>query len=94
VDKIKLSNIVLKMWEKTMMPESVLQDGKYVKTGKKLEQTTYTFVDEWGNKLVFLSDNQGLRKSEGKLGVLEVALTHDNFNKINKMKFVDFLSSE
>lgn len=91
MDKIKIANVSLKMWEKTMMPESIFQDGKYVKTGKKIEQTTYSFIDEWGNKLVFLSDNNNFRKLEGVTGDLWLSLVHDNFNKINKIQFKGFI---
>jgi len=91
MDKIKVQNVKLKMWEKTMMPESVLQDGKYVKTGKKLEQTTATFVDEWGNKLVFLTSNNNIRDLEGETGDLWLSLIYDNFNKMNKIQFKGFL---
>jgi len=78
-----------------MMPESVREetDGKvsYRKTGKKLEQTTYTFTDEWGAKLVFLSTDSELRKCEGKQGDLALTLVHDNYNSVNKIQFKSFL---
>jgi len=85
--------VQLKMWEKTMMSESIFSEEKntYVKTGKKVEQTTYTFVDEVGNKLVFLSDNIKIREYEGETGELFVSLTHDNYNKINKIQFKGFI---
>jgi len=85
--------VQLKMWEKTMMNESIFSEEKnaYIKTGKKVEQTTYTFVDEVGNKLVFLSDNAKIREHEGETGELFVALTHDNYNGINKIQFKGFI---
>jgi len=85
--------VQLKMWEKTMMSESIFSEEKntYVKTGKKVEQTTYTFVDEVGNKLVFLSDNIKIRDYEGQTGDLFVALTHDNYNGVNKIQFKGFI---
>jgi len=89
---IKIENVTLKMWEKTMMPVSEKVDGKYVKTGEKEEQTTYTFIDEWGNKLVFLSNDINLRKQEGNTGHLLVSLSHDNFKKTNKIQYKGFLS--
>jgi len=76
-----------------MMPESIFSEEKntYVKTGKKVEQSTYTFVDEWGAKLVFLSADSELRKHEGKQGDLNVSLIHDNYNSVNKIQFKSFL---
>jgi len=74
-----------------MMPVSEKVDGKYVKTGEKEEQTIYTFLDEWGNKLVFLSNNMIMRKFEGQTGDLFVGLSHDNFKKTNKISFLGFL---
>jgi len=74
-----------------MMPVSEKVDGKYVKTGEKQEQTTYTFLDELGNKLVFLSSNHALRNFEGQTGDLFVALSFDNFKKTNKVSFLGFL---
>jgi len=93
MNDITLDGITLKMWEKTMMNESVFseEEGKYKRTGKKVEQTTYTFVDEVGDKLVFLSDNNALRSQEGKTGELFLALSYDNFNKRNKIQFKGFL---
>jgi len=79
----------LKMWEATHMPESekVTVDGKtsYQKTGKKVEKTTYTFIDELGDKLVFLSDNE-YRTMEGKAVELDLDITHDDFNRKNKIQ--------
>jgi len=95
MENIVLKDVTLKMCEKTMMSESIREekDGKtsYVKTGKKIEQTTYTFVDENLNKLVFLSDNMSLRKYEGQTGELYLSLVHDNFNGINKIQFKGFI---
>jgi len=85
----KIPNVTLKMWEKTMMSESIPQDGKYVKTGNKIEKTTYTFLDEFGSKLVFLGDSE-LRRFEGKTGTLFLKLEHDNFKKINKVQLHNF----
>jgi len=88
---IQLQDITLKMWEKTMMPKSEKIDGKYVKTGEKEEQTTYTFLDDEGDKLVFLSNDQKIRNFEGKIGKLFVILSHDSYNKRNTVKFGGFL---
>lgn len=90
---IVIENITLKMWEKSMMSESIFSEEKkqYVKTGKKVEQTTYSFLDEDGDKLVFLSDKNEWRKMEGQTGDLHVSLNHDNFNKVNKIQFKGFV---
>jgi len=90
MDNIKIEDVTLKMWEKTMMPKSEKVDGKFVKTGEKEEQTTYTFVDSWGNKLVFLSNSRDYRTLEGKTGDLTVSLAHDSYNRINKVQFRSF----
>jgi len=94
--EITLENITLKMWEKTMMSESIFseEENKYKKTGKKTEQTTYTFVDNQGNKLVFLSANNVLRNKEGETGDLFVALSHDNYNGVNKIQFKGFIDRD
>ena len=91
MDKIKIENVTLKMWEKTMMSISEKVDGKYVKTGEKEEQTTLSFLDEWGNKLVFLSSNNNLRMLEGRTGDLWIGLGYDSFKKTNKISFKGFL---
>jgi len=85
--------VTLKMCEKVMLPESVLnpETGKYQKTGKKVENTTYTFVDDQFNKLVFLSSNNEMRKLEGQKGNLYLSIVHDDFNGVNKVKFNGFI---
>jgi len=93
MDKIIIKNVKLKMWEKTLLPESVKENNIWTKTGKKIEKTIYTFVDEWGSKLVFMSGNSTLRSLETSTGDLVVALGFDDFKKINKIQFVDFIVS-
>jgi hypothetical protein len=93
--EIRVGDIFLKMWEKTMLPESIKNNetGKYEKTGRKVENTTYTFLDSEGNKLVCLSDNAQYRELEGKNGELLISLVHDDFKRINKIKFHGFIVS-
>jgi len=95
MQNIRLVDIVLKMWEKTMVSESLLnpETGKYQKSGKKIENTTYHFIDKEGNKLTFLSDESKYRELEGSNGVLIVSLVHDDFKRINKIKFLGFVEN-
>jgi len=88
----KIENVTLKMWEKTMMPETSLQDGKRIKTGNKLEFTTYTFTDSWGAKLTFLTQSSEYRKFEGETGDLILSLAHDDFRKRNRVLFKGFVA--
>jgi len=76
------------MWEKTMMPESKLDEtsGKYVKTGNKVESTTYTFRDFDGSKLIFLSPKAEYRTFEGKEVIIQIELSHDDYSRKNKIQ--------
>lgn len=85
-----VQKITLKMWEKTMMPETNLVDGVRQKTGNRVEFTTYTFTNEYGDKLVFLSKENQFRPLEGETGELQVKLAYDDFRKRNLVKFVNF----
>jgi len=81
----------LAMWEKTMMSESVMgKDDKgktvFTKTGNKTESTTYTFKDEYGEKLVFLSSNNNYRNLEGEEVEVQIEISHDDYNKKNKVQ--------
>jgi len=93
MESSKIPAVILKMWEKTLMPETNLVDGKREKTGNKVEYTTYHFLDQWGNKLSFLSNQNKLRELEGKEGTLLVRLYHDDFKKQNKISFVGFVEA-
>jgi len=90
----KIVNVELVMWEKTMMAETSLEDGKRIKTGKQVEMTTYTFRDEFGSKLVFLSTDSNFRRAERKHGDLFVKLGYDDFKKQNRVRFVGFQEEE
>jgi len=88
----KGSDTKLLMFERTMMPESIMQevDGKkkFVKTGKEVEMTTYTFRDGFGDKLVILSKDNGYRNLEGGLVDLVLEVTFNDFQKKNTVKLV------
>jgi len=92
VDKLKIEDVTLKMWEKTMLPESEKIDGKYVKTGRKEEATTLTFIDSFGDKLVFVTSNNKYRELEGQVANLWISVGYDSFNKKNKIQFKGFLN--
>jgi len=83
-------NVVkLKMWEKTMMPESNMVDvgGKkqFVKTGKEIEMTTYTFTDTFGEKLIILSKDNSFRHLEGEEVIIELEVVFNDFQKKNRV---------
>lgn len=85
-----LENVELVMWEKTMMPESVMskdEKGKtvFTKTGVKNEYTKYIFRDLVGDKLVFVSKVNDYRNLERKRVDLEIDLSHDDFSGRNKI---------
>jgi len=87
--QVKLENIKLVMWEKTDMPESVMskdEKGKtvFTKTGNKTEKTTYTFKDEFGEKLVFMGNND-YRNYEGESVTLYLKINYDDFNRRAKV---------
>jgi len=90
--------VELKMWEKTMMPESVMVDSvvngktkkEFQKTGKEVEMTTYTFRDEFGDKIVVLTKNNDYRALEGARGVIEFNVRLDEFTKKLKTTFSSF----
>jgi len=85
-------NVKLVMWEKTEMPESNMgeKDGKkvFVKTGKMIEMTTYTFRDFVGEKLVILSKDNAFRAMEGKDVDLTVEVVFNDFQKKNRVSLV------
>jgi len=81
----KLQKVKLMMWEKTMLPESEMKDvdGKksFIKTGREVEMTTYTFRDGMGDKLEFLSKENGYRALEGETVDIEIDVKLNNFTK-------------
>jgi len=85
-------DVKLKMWERTMMPESnmVEKDGKkqFVKTGKEVEMTTYIFTDTFGDKLVILSKDNSFRTLEGEEVVITVKIEFNDFAKKNRVSLV------
>jgi len=87
----EINNVKLKMWDKKLLPETELVDGKRIKTGGKVEFTQYLFVDEFGSKLDFLQKDASLRALEGKQGKLLVELVHDDYKKQNKIRLLNFI---
>lgn len=85
-----IKNSELKMWSKSMIPESVQdkdENGKtiFVKTGKKVEFTKYTFRDEFGDVLVLTSNLNDYRSLEGKKVDLEIEIATNDFTGKNKV---------
>jgi len=87
-----VQEVKLVMFEKTMMPDSIMQEvnGKkqFVKTGKESELTTYTFRDGFGEKLVILSKDNSYRNLEGELVSLGLEIVYNDFQKKNNVKLV------
>jgi len=87
-----LQNVKLVMFEKTEMPESIQQEvnGKkqFVQTGKKVEMTTYTFRDGFGEKLVILSKDNSFRDLEGSIVDLTLDISFNDFQKRNNVKLL------
>lgn len=84
--------VELRMWEKTMLPESEMVEvnGKkaFKKTGKEVEMTTYTFRDSFGDVLVMLSDNNTFRALEGEKVDIETEIVFNTFKNQNRVKLV------
>jgi len=82
-------DVKMVMWEKTEMPESniIEKDGKksFVKTGKMIEMTTYTFRDIVGEKLVILSKDNSFRLMEGKDVKIALDVVFNDFQKKNRV---------
>jgi len=80
------------MFEKTMLPESEMKevDGKkqFVKTGKEVEMTTYTFRDSFGEKMVALSKDNSYRNLEGSIVNIVIDVIFNDFTKKNTVKLV------
>jgi len=80
-----LQKVKLIMFEKVEMPESEMKENEktgkkeFIKTGKKVEMTSYTFRDAFGDKLVLLSKNNEYRNLEGETVDIEVELKHNAF---------------
>lgn len=88
----KTQECKLVMWEKTMMPESVMQevDGKkkFVKTGVMTEMTTYTFRDGFGDILKILTKENGYRSLEGGQVVITLEVAWNDFQNRNNVRLV------
>jgi len=74
------------MAEKTDMADRVLNDvsGKWEKTGKTTEKTTYTLQDLMLEKLVFLGDNK-FRDLVGKDVNIQLDVKYNNFTRATQV---------
>jgi len=91
--------VKLVMFERTMMPESdrsTDDKGKtiFVKNGKEVEFTTYTFRDTFGDKLVLMSKSADYRPFEGKFVNITLDVTLNDFTKKIQTKLVSCELSE
>jgi len=81
-----LQAVKLVMFEKVMMPESEMKEGSdgkktFVKTGKEVEMTAYTFRDGFGDKLEFTSKENGYRNLEGEIVDIEIDVKLNSFTR-------------
>jgi len=83
--KVQYEGIKLAMWEKTELPEREKDaNGDWKNTGKKVEKTTYTFKDEFGDKLVLLSNNE-YRELEGRQCDIVIGITYNDYDRKNRI---------
>jgi len=94
----KLQKVKLVMYEKTMLPESEMREegGKksFVKTGKEVEMTTYTFRDGAGDKLILLSKENGYRNLEGEVVDITLDVKFNDFTKKAQVKLASVTKSD
>jgi len=88
----KIPDVKLVFFERTDMPESSMQevDGKkqFVKTGKTVEMTTYTFRTSDGEKLVLMSKNNSYRNLEGELVDIDIEVKYNEFDRRSRVSLV------
>jgi len=79
-------DVKLVMWERTMMPVRVKnpETGAWDATGEKEERTTYTFKDEFGDKLVLMSNDQW-RELEGRNCIVTLGIAYNDYDKKTKV---------
>jgi len=95
----KIARVKLMFWKKTEMPESKMiegADGKksFVKTGSKVEMTTYTFRDSFGDSIEILSKENGYRVFEGKFVDVDFDIKFDEFKKVVRVKLAAVRESQ
>jgi len=81
-----LQKVKLIMFERVDMPESEMKEGadgkkSFVKTGKTVEMTSYTFRDAAGSKLVVMSKENGYRSLEGEIVDVDLDVKFNDFTK-------------
>jgi len=90
-----IRGLELVMWEKVDMPDSVYNKEKkaFEKTGKFIERTSYTFRDEFGDKIVFFGDNN-YREYERQGVDIDVKLSYDDYNRKIKVSLASVRKAE
>jgi len=93
--QVQIEGVKMAMWEKTEMPEKRLnpESGKYEKTGQKEERTTYTFKDEFGEKLTFLGKNDW-RELEGRDCDITLAIRYNDFDRVTRVSLQECLPAD
>lgn len=93
------TTVKLMMWERTLMPDSTMvkdeKTGKtdFIKNGKEVEFTTYTFRDSFGDKLVFMIKSDAYRILEGKFVDITLDVALNDFTKKTQTKLVSCIES-
>lgn len=78
-------SMILKYWKKVEMKDKQRNDkGDYVATGKMVEMTGYSFFNEFGEELYFISPKNDFRDYEGKQVMISVKASYDDYGRKNK----------
>jgi len=93
------NELKLVMFERTMMPESIMsKDDKgktiFTKTDKEVEFTTYLLRDSFGDVLKFVSKNNDYRIFEGEFVDIILDITFNDFQKKNILKLEKISKSD
>jgi len=85
---VKLTNpVTMVLWEKRELPKSVKNEkGVWEKTGGIEEFTVYTFRDEFGDVLKFMTKDNDLRHFENSELELFLNVSYDDYNNKNVVK--------
>jgi len=83
------------MWGKAEFTEKLINKdtGKYEKTGRKEERTTYTFKDEFGEKLVLLAGND-YRELEGRQCNITLSVKYNDFDRATRVSLATVVPAD
>jgi len=85
--RIQTQPLVLVLWEKKDLPERAKNSasGEWEKTGKMTEYTVYTFRDQFGDVMKFMSIENKYRTFEGDEVIVTLGVKFDDYNNVNKL---------